>query len=44
MANVPVTNVADTLPEFILPVTDNDPNMPRLVMFGCEFVVNVPVK
>ena len=46
---LPVKKLADTLfpklalPDVMLPVTAKFVNVPTLVMFGCELLVNVPV-
>ncbi len=44
VANVPVNNVPETLPQAILPVTFRDVNVPTDVTLGCAAVVSVPVK
>ena len=41
---VPVAILLTNVPAVTAPVTPNELSVPTLVIFGCAFVVNVPVK
>ena len=43
MFTASIVFVTVILPEFTLPETLKFPNVPTLVILGCEFVVNVPI-